>query len=88
MFAIFYIAHQSPFHEPGHIRSLKIREQKSQPLSKGSLKQREEHKMRNDTPPCWTGDNFTALAITLHLPRAGKVDTITADSFDESFTAM
>ena len=60
---------------------------KIQPLSKGSLKQREEHKMRNDTPPHWTGNLFTALAITLHLQRAGKVDAITADSFEESFPA-
>lgn len=82
LFALFYRAHQSPFHEPGHARSLKTKEQKSQLLSKGSLKQREEQKIRNDTPPHWTGDHFTALAIVLHLQRAGKIDAITADSFE------
>lgn len=52
------------------------------------MKQRKEHKTRNDTPPGWIGNHFTALAIALHLQRAGKVDAITADSFEENFTAI
>lgn len=32
--------------------------------------------------PRWTGDHFTAPAIVLRLQRAGKVDAMTADSFE------
>lgn len=58
-------------YEPGHTRSLEIKEQKS----KGSLKHLEKHQ-----------NNNAKVILLCHHTWPAKVDAITAEDFMESFT--